>query len=332
MVAGLFTDGWAHRNDKPETFFSPWHGLLYSGFVASAVWMLRVVRSGQSAGHQGVAAIPIGYGVRIVGVAIFGISALADFAWHSAFGIEDNVEALLSPPHLALLTGGLLMATGPIASTLRREATSSMSYARAPWSTVGAIVGALTFIVSVIGFFLMYVSPYDYGRFDSLTMIQVGPRGWLRNETISAGVASVLLFSVVTAVVLAWIVRTLEHFGGVPRGGLFVLIAIPALLQTALTSFDTLYRASGAVLAGIAAELTYSWVRSRLSNPLVLPVWIGGITAMSWLVMFGAIQIREGVGWTAPEWSGSAVLAALIAALITAAANTSTRNSSRSRP
>lgn len=39
LVLGLFVDGWAHNTDKPETFFTPWHGLFYSGFVATALWM-----------------------------------------------------------------------------------------------------------------------------------------------------------------------------------------------------------------------------------------------------------------------------------------------------
>src|SRR3546814_17364263 len=28
MVVGLFLDGWAHDNNKPESFFTPWHGVL----------------------------------------------------------------------------------------------------------------------------------------------------------------------------------------------------------------------------------------------------------------------------------------------------------------
>src|SRR5687768_8932264 len=38
MIIGLFLDGWAHQANKPETFFSPWHLLLYSGFVAAVAW------------------------------------------------------------------------------------------------------------------------------------------------------------------------------------------------------------------------------------------------------------------------------------------------------
>lgn len=36
MIAGLFLDGWSHGVNKPETFFSPWHGVLYSGFAAAS--------------------------------------------------------------------------------------------------------------------------------------------------------------------------------------------------------------------------------------------------------------------------------------------------------
>src|SRR2546429_3689961 len=37
-MVGLFVDGWAHSNlARLETFFTPWHALLYSGFAAVAV-------------------------------------------------------------------------------------------------------------------------------------------------------------------------------------------------------------------------------------------------------------------------------------------------------
>lgn len=39
LVIGVVVDGWAHNNDKPETFFTPWHGVFYSGFAVCAAWM-----------------------------------------------------------------------------------------------------------------------------------------------------------------------------------------------------------------------------------------------------------------------------------------------------
>lgn len=34
--------------------------------------------------------------------------------WHSRFGIEAGIEALLSPTHLVLALGGMLMVSGPL--------------------------------------------------------------------------------------------------------------------------------------------------------------------------------------------------------------------------
>src|SRR5919201_3279095 len=37
LVGGVFVDGWAHNHMASlETFFTPWHAVLYSGFAAVA--------------------------------------------------------------------------------------------------------------------------------------------------------------------------------------------------------------------------------------------------------------------------------------------------------
>ena len=44
VVGGLFLDGWAHVNQPGlETFFSPWHGVFYLGFLVSTVVLARLV-------------------------------------------------------------------------------------------------------------------------------------------------------------------------------------------------------------------------------------------------------------------------------------------------
>src|SRR5690242_6552302 len=40
-LGGLFIDGWAHSNiPQLETFFTPWHAALYSGYLAVALTLL----------------------------------------------------------------------------------------------------------------------------------------------------------------------------------------------------------------------------------------------------------------------------------------------------
>ncbi|BAS12423.1 conserved hypothetical protein [Arthrobacter sp. Hiyo8] len=49
-------------------------------------------------------------------VVLFLISGMADFAWHSVFGIEQGLKALFSPSHLGLATGGFLILGAPFSS------------------------------------------------------------------------------------------------------------------------------------------------------------------------------------------------------------------------
>ncbi|MEA2241717.1 MAG: hypothetical protein QOD24_1273, partial [Solirubrobacteraceae bacterium] len=61
LIAGLFLDGWAH-NTRPslETFFTPWHAVFYSGFVAVALWIGWLARSRREPGRTWAQALPRG--------------------------------------------------------------------------------------------------------------------------------------------------------------------------------------------------------------------------------------------------------------------------------
>ena len=40
LIGGSASDAWAHANlgDELESFFTPWHALLYAGFALTAAW------------------------------------------------------------------------------------------------------------------------------------------------------------------------------------------------------------------------------------------------------------------------------------------------------
>src|SRR3954454_17656101 len=41
LAGGLFLDGWAHSHVPTlETFFTPWHGVLYSGYAVLALTLI----------------------------------------------------------------------------------------------------------------------------------------------------------------------------------------------------------------------------------------------------------------------------------------------------
>ncbi len=44
LIGGLYLDGWAHLHfPELETFFTPWHGVLYSGFLVNAIGLLTAL-------------------------------------------------------------------------------------------------------------------------------------------------------------------------------------------------------------------------------------------------------------------------------------------------
>ena len=114
MVGGVYADGWAHLNiGGLETFITPWHAMLYSGFGLLVGWLAGMVwrRRGQA---RWLERVPVGYGWGWAGVAIFAMGGAGDMLWHLAFGIEVGLDALVSPTHLLLLTGGTLLLTSPL--------------------------------------------------------------------------------------------------------------------------------------------------------------------------------------------------------------------------
>ena len=65
-------------------------------------------------------AVPYGYGLALVALPLAALGGPGDFAWHAAYGFENQIDAPFSPTHQMLfLAGGLLGGIG-LASTWHR--------------------------------------------------------------------------------------------------------------------------------------------------------------------------------------------------------------------
>jgi len=120
IMTGLFIDAHQHLFLAVESFFNPWHVTMYSGgLFAAAVLGVAIARNYRHAGSFWQA-VPDGYALSVLGVAGLLIGGACDFVWHAFFGFEHQLDLLLSPPHLFLLTGLFFLITGPVRSALRR--------------------------------------------------------------------------------------------------------------------------------------------------------------------------------------------------------------------
>src|SRR5215831_9506656 len=132
-LAGALTDANAHINDpKLETFFTPWHALLYSGVLVVGVGIGYVAWRNHQRGYAWMRAVPPGYGLTLVGAGILGVAGIGDLIWHSLFGIERDIPALTSPTHMLIILGILLVVAGPLRAALARPVTEVRGLAQLP--------------------------------------------------------------------------------------------------------------------------------------------------------------------------------------------------------
>src|SRR5512146_325758 len=95
-ISGGTWDVTNHLLNKPETFFSPPHGILYSGAGVAVFGAVLVFSASRSARKtEWPARLALG------GVMLLLVAGPVDFWWHSLFGLDG----LLSPPHAVLVSG-----------------------------------------------------------------------------------------------------------------------------------------------------------------------------------------------------------------------------------
>lgn len=107
LIASFAGGSWDityHILSKPESFFSYPHALVYSGIlVVILVFVLTAkfnVKESKAPKRN--------FKIVFSGILLIISAGPFDFLWHLRFGLDG----LLSPPHLALLTGWLLVAIG----------------------------------------------------------------------------------------------------------------------------------------------------------------------------------------------------------------------------
>ena len=302
MIAGLFIDGWAHDNNRPESFFTPWHGILYSGFLASTAAAVWSMRRHQGSLRFGRASLPVGHGLTLLSLVVFGVGGIGDLVWHETLGVEVGVEALLSPTHLLLLVGGLVLLTGPL---------------RAAWRSDEPLVGlrpflgpllSLTFSMAVVGFFLIYVSPFvNRAASAGFTRPPGAPHDHPASDPAELlqllGVASILVTTVVFG---AGVHLLLRRWPNPPAGTFTLMLGLSVALFVALDEFSQPSFVVLGLVAGAAADAAVRRV----------PDWAVGavMVLVLWTAYFGlAAAFEGGVAWTAELWTGTTVVAALVA-------------------
>lgn len=299
MTVGLFLDGFFHQNldEESESFLTPWHGVFYAGFVASALWLATVSRRRAPDGVDWrLGFLPPGYEGARLGIVLFALGGMGDAAWHTAYGVERGVDALLSPTHLVLFVGLVLILTAPL-----RAARAAPDSPPSRWMVVGSVVSA----ASLVGFFLNFAWGLGIAAFARVAYDPVTESG---ETQVIAGVASML----VTTAVLFGAAKLLLSITRPPMGAFTVLFGMVALLVSVAFDEDA-EGVAAALVAGAALDAIFGSRQLDHHRPGGVAVVFGATSAALWLIYFGLLGALDGIEWQAEIWLGAVVLNALAA-------------------
>jgi hypothetical protein len=260
FTIGLFLDAWAHNNvPRLETFFTPWHAVFYSGFLATAAWTAWTVRGVARTGRP---AIPRGYestALAILGFAFFGV---ADASWHTFFGIEQDINILFSPTHLGLAATMLVIITTPLRS------------AAGPGRMLPAVL-SVALATAMVLLFLQYANAFAF-RPEGVVYALSGVDQGATVQLVSAmAVTNLVLLVPLLALARRW---------RPPFGTATASYAGVAGLSCAVTGFRNVPLVLGLLASGLCADLLVRWLRPDPRDPARYRLFAALVPLVVWTV------------------------------------------------
>ncbi len=305
FIFGMFIDGWAHNHGRVDnTFFTPWHAILYSGVLANAAFLTFNQYRNMAKGYPWLRALPRGYLLSLIGVAGFFVAGGFDFLWHSWFGFEADIEALLSPAHLALASGAFLFVTGPLrAAWLRARAEE-----KAGWIGMLPVVISLLALLSLLTFFTQYTHAFSNARFLS------APRSSLPSNTDFEDASTIAAVLIQSAEIMGVICLAMRRWK-LPIGSLTLLIGANMALMYWMrynTSAAHTYALIVGLGAAVFADVLFALLKPSAERPIPLRIFAFVVPFAMFGALFVVLVSTVGVWWSVHMWLGVTFLAGIV--------------------
>jgi hypothetical protein len=290
-ISGGTWDVTNHLLNKPETFFSLPHGVLYSGAGTAVFGAVLVLSASRSAKKTEWPAR-----LAIAGVTLLLVAGPVDFWWHSLFGLDG----LLSPPHAVLVSGMVTSGIGSMIGIIYAwPRTERKSLPRAllvlgmlpVWLAAAGSIDMFSLPFSHTGFFNFDPQPQAGALVATLGFPLVTAAIMVATFSLAGrrfGVASALAGAFVFIIALTSIVPNEALWPTIP---FYVSVMVPLVAVDAILSH---WRSKGAIfaagaIAGLSFFVLYYPLITYTYNAIVMPqraVW-ASLTAT---IYFGMVQ------------------------------------------
>jgi hypothetical protein len=247
QIGGTSWDVTSHLMLEPETFFTPSHTVLYSGIgllvISAGIGGFVLFRNKEIGGKS----YTVAFKLLIVGSAISLVAGPSDFLWHEEFG----VDGLLSPPHLALITGMLINSVAVVIGLARIQRTQ-LTHPKETIVRLALIPAFAALWFTTTWYAYMFSLPFSNGE-----NFQFNP-----NPTIAVLVATISL-PLLNSIILLAAQKTIGGFGGATAVAVLVVIlniltnVVPTVQP--IVSFLPWYLVA-AILPALIADLALNYL------------------------------------------------------------------------
>lgn len=303
VIIGVFVDVNAHNHGQvDDTFFTPWHFLLYSGVLANGVVLGIVQFRNVGRGYAFSKALPKGYLLSFVGVLIFALGGGFDFFWHDTFGFEANLEALLSPAHLILATGATLFLTGPLRSLWGREEVTGS------WRDLFPAIASATITLSLLTMFTQFSNVMTQ---PDIFIANARPPfshmyAWDVTQITSVLIPAFLISGALLLLIRRWVL---------PPGTITFVMVVNALLMFYLRigyagSLWPVVLAS--LIAGVIGDVLLWRLMPSIKRVGALRLWMFVVPFSYFLAYFAILIAIAGLWWSIHMWLGAAFMGGVI--------------------
>ncbi len=317
LIEGLTMDAWAHTNQtKLETVVTPWHALFYGGFAVTAGWIIWCIRQNIKDGRSGLGAVPIGYGVALIGMGCFFVSGVGDQIWHALFGIERDLEAFLSPTHLLLVIGMALLVSAPFRamwSDPRPRNTSFLSLLPAVWS-----LALVVLLLSLFGdYVIIFASDLPTISKEAFAAQFPGnaPQPLLDVFSARFQVQGVSMLYLTNLLLMVPVLLALRRWR-LPFGSITFMWTLIIASDLVAYQYNRGWTLVAVVLGGLVADYLVLRLRPSAERVSMFRTFAALAPAALWAIYFIVLAVAYNIGWPVELAVGVGAIASMLTLIL----------------
>ena len=301
VLLGAVVDINAHNHDAvDDTFFTPWHLLMYSGMAANGLFYVIHAVSQRGPRPQPDEGLAQGNTCSPSPACCSSASAASSTSsGTNSSAFESGIDALVSPSHLVLVLSAILFMSGPLRSFVTQGRTGGGWTQLFP--PVTATLAVLTLATLFTGFANVWSQVDRYVSIDPDSSLKLA-EAWT--------VAAVL----VPAALMTGALLYLRQRMVLPFGAVTLLLLGNALIMFYIRFEDTSPHLV-VLLAPLLAGLLGDWLLARPpggSQIVALRRFAFLVPFVMMFSLFVILQLSASIWWTTHMWAGVSCMAGAV--------------------